>query len=68
MKNEILELRKVKIMGETSLFAQKFKVHANFDTACRVDERFERPWQSLKGIYIKHLCMLFVLPHHYKTI
>jgi hypothetical protein len=25
------------------------------DTACTIDERFERPWQPLKGIFIKNI-------------
>jgi hypothetical protein len=25
------------------------------DTACTIDERFERPWQPLKGISIKNI-------------
>jgi hypothetical protein len=28
--------------------------HAKYDTACAIDERFERPWQRLKGISIKN--------------
>jgi hypothetical protein len=27
-------------------------VHAKYGTACTIFERFERPWQPLKGIYI----------------
>jgi hypothetical protein len=26
-----------------------------YDTACTIDERFERPWQPLKGISIKNI-------------
>jgi hypothetical protein len=29
--------------------------HAKYDTACMIDERFERPWQPLKGISIKNI-------------
>jgi hypothetical protein len=29
--------------------------HAKYDTACTIDERFERPWQPLKGIFIKNI-------------
>jgi hypothetical protein len=29
--------------------------HAKYDTACTIDERFERPWQPLKGIPIKNI-------------
>jgi hypothetical protein len=30
--------------------------HARYDTACTIDERFERqPWQPLKGISIKNI-------------
>jgi hypothetical protein len=29
--------------------------HPKYDTACTIDERFERPWQPLKGIYIKNI-------------
>jgi hypothetical protein len=29
--------------------------HAKYDTACTIDERFERPWQPLKGISIKNI-------------
>jgi hypothetical protein len=47
-------------------------------TACTIVERFERPWQSLKGISIKNtyfheliyididICIL--IPHRYKNI
>jgi hypothetical protein len=28
--------------------------HAKYDTACTIDERIERPWQPLKGIFIKN--------------
>jgi hypothetical protein len=26
-----------------------------YNTACTIDERFERPWQPLKGISIKNI-------------
>jgi hypothetical protein len=29
--------------------------HAKYDTACTINEQFERPWQPLKGIYIKNI-------------
>jgi hypothetical protein len=29
--------------------------HAKYDTACTIGERFERPWQPLKGISIKNI-------------
>jgi hypothetical protein len=29
--------------------------HAKYDTACTIDERFERPWQPLKGISVKNI-------------
>jgi hypothetical protein len=29
--------------------------HAKYDTACTIDERFEQPWQLLKGISIKNI-------------
>jgi hypothetical protein len=29
--------------------------HAKYDTACTIDERFERPLQPLKGISIKNI-------------
>jgi hypothetical protein len=29
--------------------------HAKYDTECTIDERFERPWQTLKGISIKNI-------------
>jgi hypothetical protein len=29
--------------------------HAKYDTTCTIDERFERPWQPLKGISIKNI-------------
>jgi hypothetical protein len=29
--------------------------HAKHDTACTINERFERPWQPLKGISIKNI-------------
>jgi hypothetical protein len=38
------------------------------DTACTVDERFERPWQPLKGISIKNIYSRIVLPHRKKYI
>jgi hypothetical protein len=28
--------------------------HAKYDTACTINERFEQPWQPLKGISIKN--------------
>jgi hypothetical protein len=28
------------------------------DTACTIDERFERPWQPLNGISIKNIDVL----------
>jgi hypothetical protein len=31
--------------------------HAKYDTACTIDEQFERPWQPLKGIYIKNIIL-----------
>jgi hypothetical protein len=27
--------------------------HAKYDTACTIDERFERPWQPLKGMSMR---------------
>jgi hypothetical protein len=29
--------------------------HAKYDTACTLDERFERPWQPIKNIYVPEL-------------
>jgi hypothetical protein len=29
--------------------------HAKYDTVCTIDERFQRPWQPLKGISIKNI-------------
>jgi hypothetical protein len=29
--------------------------HAKYDTACTIEERFEWPWQPLKGISIKNI-------------
>jgi hypothetical protein len=29
--------------------------HAKYDTACTIGERFEWPWQPLKGISIKNI-------------
>jgi hypothetical protein len=29
--------------------------HAKYDTACTIDEWFERPWQPLKVIFIKNI-------------
>jgi hypothetical protein len=29
--------------------------HAKYDTACTIDEQFERPWQPLKGKSIKNI-------------
>jgi hypothetical protein len=29
--------------------------HGDYDTACTIDERFERPWQPLKVISIKNI-------------
>jgi hypothetical protein len=40
-------------------------LHAKYDTACTIDERFVRPWQPLKGISIKnvYVCELsYTLP------
>jgi hypothetical protein len=33
-----------------------------YDTACTIDERFERPWQPLKGTSIKNIYSWIVLP------
>jgi hypothetical protein len=44
-------------------YAKKLKMHAvsmthaKYDTACTIDERFEWPWQPLKGISIKNICV-----------
>jgi hypothetical protein len=42
--------------------------HAKYDTACTIDERFDCPWQPLKGKDIKNISSRTVLPHHYKYI
>jgi hypothetical protein len=43
-------------------YAKKLKLHVmpltqheKYDGACTINERFERPWQPLKGISIKRM-------------
>jgi hypothetical protein len=38
-----------------TVHAMSLTPHAKYDTACTIDERFERPWQPLKGIFIKNI-------------
>jgi hypothetical protein len=51
------QLRKVKIISKTAmLYKKNFKnARGVNDTACTIDERFERPWQHLKGKSIKNI-------------
>jgi hypothetical protein len=30
-------------------------LHVKYDTVCTIDERYERPWQPLKGISFKNI-------------
>jgi hypothetical protein len=48
------QLRKVKIIRKTAMECKKIKnaCGEKYDAACTIDERFERPWQPLKGISI----------------
>jgi hypothetical protein len=36
-----------------TVHAMSLTAHAKYNTACTIDERFERSWQPLKGISIK---------------
>jgi hypothetical protein len=47
---KMFQLRKVKIICKTAMVACGIS-----DTACTIVERFERPWQTLKGISIKKI-------------
>jgi hypothetical protein len=47
-----------------TMHAVSLTPHAKYDTACTIDERFERPWQPLKGISIKDI---YVLESSYPT-
>jgi hypothetical protein len=38
-----------------TVHAVSLTLYAKYDTACTIDERFERPWQPLKGISIKNI-------------
>jgi hypothetical protein len=38
-----------------TMHAVSLKTHAKYDTACTINEQFERPWQPLKGISIKNI-------------
>jgi hypothetical protein len=40
------------------MHAMSLTTHTKYDTACTIDERFERPWQPLKGISIKNIYVL----------
>jgi hypothetical protein len=37
---------------QKKMHAVSLTPHAKYDTACTIDERFERPWQPLKRISI----------------
>jgi hypothetical protein len=51
---------------EWTMHAVSLTRHVTYDTACTIDQRFERPWQPLKRISLKnHICSRLVLPHHY---
>jgi hypothetical protein len=64
MGNKIFkQLLKVKIICKTAMVCKKIKYacgvndndNAKYDTACAINERFERPWQPFKGISIKNI-------------
>jgi hypothetical protein len=38
-----------------TMHAVSLTPHAKYDIACTIDERFERPWQPLKGISINNI-------------
>jgi hypothetical protein len=38
-----------------TMHAMVLTPHAKYDTKCTLDERFDRPWQPLKGISIKNM-------------
>jgi hypothetical protein len=51
-----VQLQKVKIICKTAMVCKKIKNACGvIDTACTIDERFGRPWQTLKGISIKNI-------------
>jgi hypothetical protein len=53
------QLRNVKNHAKRRCYAKKklkmpaVTPHAKYDTACTIDERFDRSWQPLKGISFK---------------
>jgi hypothetical protein len=52
----VIDTRCMKIRCKTALLCKKIKNACGvFDNACTIDERFERPWQPLKGISIKNI-------------
>jgi hypothetical protein len=74
-KNFSNNFEKWKSYAKQRWYAKKLKMHAvsltphaKYDTACTIDERFEPPWQPLKGISIKKTIYVhrIVLPRHSK--
>jgi hypothetical protein len=49
-------------MTPNVLLAVSLTPHAKYDTACTIDERFERPWQALKIISIKNIYFFLSYP------
>jgi hypothetical protein len=43
------------LQKKLKMHAVSMTPHAKYDTACTIDERFERPWQPFKGISIKNI-------------
>jgi hypothetical protein len=42
-------------MHRCTVHAVSLTPHAKYDTACTIDQRFERPWQPLKEISVKNI-------------
>jgi hypothetical protein len=60
-----LKMHAGSLLTAFTVHAVSLTPHAKYDTTCTVDERFEWPWQPLKGIFIKNIriCSQIVLPH-----
>jgi hypothetical protein len=45
-----LKMNAVSLTPHARMHVVSLTPHARYDTACTIDERFEWPWQPLKGI------------------
>jgi hypothetical protein len=50
-----LKMHAVSLPPHAHVLAVSMTPQAKYDTASTIDERFERSWQSLKGISIKNI-------------